>query len=71
MVLSSIFFLDIKGKVILHRDYRGDIPYEAAEKFITLLADFEEQQRTVVPVLTSDGVSYVHVRHTNLYSTPL
>lgn len=69
MVLSSVFFLDIRGKVILYRNYRGDIPHEAAEKFITLLADFEEEQRTVVPVLTSDGVSYVHIRHANLYST--
>lgn len=44
MVASAILFLDLKGKTILARDYRGDIPLEAAaEAFLPLLTDAEEQ----------------------------
>lgn len=68
MVLSSIFFLDLKGKILLFRDYRGDIPPEAAEKFVTLISGLEEQQKTVTPVLTFNKINYVHIRHANLYS---
>lgn len=69
MVLSSIYFLDLKGKVLLYRDYRGDISPEAAERFVGLLADLEDQQRTATPILTCNGVTYVHIRHANLYRT--
>lgn len=69
MVLSSLYFLDLKGKILLFRDYRGDIPSEAAERFVTLLTDLESQQQSITPVVTYDGVTYVHLRHANLYST--
>jgi AP-1 complex subunit mu len=67
MVLSSIFFLDLKGKVLLHRDYRGDISPDAAEKFMGLLSDLEDQKRTATPILTCNDITYVHIRHANLY----
>lgn len=38
MVLSSLYFLDLKGKVLISRDYRGDIPASHAEEFIELLS---------------------------------
>lgn len=69
MVLTAIYFLDLKGKVLLERDYRGDIPAEAGERFVTLLAEMEDQQRTATPILTCNGVTYVHIRHANLYSS--
>ncbi len=67
MVLSAIYFLDVKGKVLLSRDYRGDIPRETAERFMELLGDAEDEQRLVTPVLAHGGVTYVHIRHANLY----
>lgn len=41
MVLSSLFFLDLKGKILISRDYRGDISASHAEEFIELLSDRE------------------------------
>lgn len=41
MVLSSLFFLDLRGKILISRDYRGDIPASHAEEFIDLLAERE------------------------------
>lgn len=41
MVLSSLFFLDLKGKVLISRDYRGDISSSHAEEFIEILSDRE------------------------------
>lgn len=39
MVLSSLFFLDLKGKILISRDYRGDISPKYAEEFIGLLSE--------------------------------
>ena len=41
MVLSSLFFLDLKGKILISRDYRGDISASHAEEFIELLCERE------------------------------
>lgn len=67
MVLSSIYFLDLKGKVLLYRDYRGDIASSAADKFVALLSDLEQQNRPSTPILTSNNITYIHLRHSNLY----
>ena len=31
MACSALFFLDLKGKVIISRNYRGDVPMNVAE----------------------------------------
>ena len=42
MAASALFILDLKGHVILFRDYRGDVPIKHAERFITKLSELEE-----------------------------
>lgn len=42
MAASALFILDLKGHVILYRDYRGDVPIRYAERFITKLNELEE-----------------------------
>lgn len=37
MPVSALFFLDIKGRIVLYRDYRGDIPISCIEKFAKTL----------------------------------
>ncbi len=34
MVASAVFIMDLKGKVIISRNYRGDIPMTAAERYV-------------------------------------
>jgi AP-1 complex subunit mu len=35
MVASAIFIMDTKGKVIISRNYRGDIPMSVADRYFT------------------------------------
>ena len=37
MVLSGIYILDMKGKVLISRNYRGDIENNVIDKFIGLV----------------------------------
>jgi len=64
---SALFFLDLKGKTLLARNYRGDIPLSAVERFPTLLSEIEEETSSAPPCLTADGINYLYIRHNNLY----
>lgn len=63
---SSIHFLDIKGKPLLSRDYRGDIPSSALEKFPLLVIE-QEQNNNSIPLINDNGVNYIYLLHNNLY----
>ncbi|KAK5133889.1 AP-1 complex subunit mu-1 [Meristemomyces frigidus] len=64
---SALFFLDLKGKTLLARNYRGDIPMSAVEKFPILLSEAEEESSSVPPCFTSEGINFLYIRHNNLY----
>lgn len=55
MALSSLYFLDNKGKIIIGRDYRGDISNSCAEKFISKITELEECGR-LSPVVSDEGI---------------
>jgi AP-1 complex subunit mu len=65
--ITAIFILDLKGKILISRNYRGDIPMSAVEKFLPLVLEAEEDGQTLAPVFTDDGTSYLYIRHNNLY----
>ncbi|KAL9024444.1 MAG: hypothetical protein Q9196_006512 [Gyalolechia fulgens] len=70
---SAIFFLDLKGKsttsdskieakssqwqTLLARNYRGDIPMSAVEKFPILLSEAEEESSAVPPCFSDEGIN--------------
>src|SRR3989338_7013845 len=62
---SIIFILDSKGKVLISKDYRGDVPFNCLDRFHSLIADMEDQE--LKPILTDHDVSYIYVRHNNLF----
>ena len=64
---SAIYILDLKGKILISRDYRGDVGKGAARRFITMLTD--DMEAEMKPVVQEEGVSYVYIRHNNLYCT--
>ncbi|KAK9805774.1 hypothetical protein WJX73_008271 [Symbiochloris irregularis] len=66
MATSAIFILDLKGKVILCRDYRGDVAPKNAEKFITRVNELEESGR-ITPIINHEGITYIYVQYSNLY----
>ena len=60
MPASAVYFLDLAGRVILHRDYRGDIPLSLVERLVAHIGDLEEAGR-MTPVLHFKGVTFVVV----------
>jgi hypothetical protein len=64
---SLIAILDLKGKPLIQRSYRDDVPSSYVERFLPLVLDIEEEGQQVTPCFSSQGVNYVHIRHSNLY----
>lgn len=63
MVASAVFIMDLKGKVIISRNYRGDIPMTAAERFSLYIQEKEEVE--LRPVFSIDGLTFVYVKCNN------
>ena len=66
MVLSGIYILDMKGKVLISRNYRGDIETNVIDKFIGLVMDREEDG-TLTPLLQTEEATFAFIRRNNLY----
>jgi len=68
MACSAIFILDLKGKVVISRDYRGDVDPKVAEKFVSKMNELEESSK-LTPVIrdADEDVTYIFVQHNNLY----
>lgn len=62
---SAVFILDMKGKVVICRNYRGDVPLAAADKFIDHVVD--EEETNIKPVFQDGSVLYIFVKYANLY----
>lgn len=56
--------MDTKGKTLIHRNYRGDLPMSTAENFARLLS--ESDQDFMTPVILDDEYSYVYITHNNV-----
>jgi len=65
MSASAVFVMDLKGKVLISRDYRGDIPMNIAEKFAKFVQNVDEME--IKPVFTDEDVTFLSVKHNNIY----
>eukprot|EP00053_Salpingoeca_punica_P017750 m.171605 g.171605 ORF g.171605 m.171605 type:complete len:424 (+) comp17279_c0_seq1:100-1371(+) len=63
---SAVFFLDLKGKVIISRDYRGDVEPHVIDKFMPMLLELEDEGSSL-PILSHGNTHFLYVRHENLY----
>lgn len=64
---SLVAILDLKGKSLIQRSYKDDIPASAVDKFMPIVLDMEEDLQTVTPCFSKDGINYMHIRYSNLY----
>ena len=64
---SLIAILDLKGKPLIQRSYRDDVPSSYIERFLPIVLELEEDGAQVTPCFTREGVNYLHIRHSNLY----
>ncbi|KAL6547389.1 AP-1 complex subunit mu-2 [Orobanche minor] len=64
---SALFLLDIKGRVLVWRDYRGDVTAVQAERFFTKLIEKEGDPESQDPVVYDNGVTYMFIQHNNVF----
>ncbi|KAF5369736.1 hypothetical protein D9757_011986 [Collybiopsis confluens] len=64
---SLIAILDLKGKPLIQRSYRDDLPMSYVERFLPIILDIEEEGQQVTPCFSREGINYMHIRHSNLY----
>lgn len=65
MAASAVFVLDQKGKILISRNYRGDVPMSVASRFINRV--LEDDETNIKPIIEEEGVSYIFVKFNNLY----
>ena len=65
MVASAVIVTDLKGKVLISRNYRGDIPMNSSERFSERIQNLDEVD--IKPVFTENGVTYASVKQNNVY----
>ena len=66
-MISAVYVLDAKGKVLISRDYRGDVTPKHLERFVSHILEVEEAN--IKPVFEIDGVNYLFVKYNGLYCT--
>jgi len=66
MAVSSVCALDLRGRLLLARDYRGDVSPRVAEAVAASLAAADEEGGAAPPVGVLDGVSYAAVRFSDV-----
>lgn len=60
---SALFFLDIKGRVLVWRDYRGDVTAAQAEKCFTKLIDKEVYFQKYLQCLSFSAFGIIRFRN--------
>lgn len=50
----------------MSKNYRGDIEMSSIEKFMPLLMEQEDEGKTS-PILQKDELSYIYVKHMNIF----
>lgn len=66
MSASAVFILDVKGKPLISRNYKGDIAMSEIEHFMPLLMQREEEG-ALAPLLSHGRVHFLWIKHSNLY----
>ena len=67
---SLIAILDLKGKPLIQRSYRDDVPATFVERFLPLCLEMEEEGQQLTPCFSNQGINYMYIRHSNLYREP-
>ncbi|KAG9510145.1 AP-1 complex subunit mu-1, partial [Fragariocoptes setiger] len=66
MSASAIYILDLKGKCLISRNYRGDVDLNIIEKFMPILSEREDES-CLCPILRHENISFLFIKCNNLY----
>ncbi|CAN6718029.1 unnamed protein product [Malus baccata var. baccata] len=64
---SQVFSGLLMRRVLIWRDYRGDVSAAQAERFFTKFIEKEGDPQSQDPVVYDNGVSYMFIQHNNIY----
>ncbi|XP_056426517.1 AP-1 complex subunit mu-2 [Hyla sarda] len=70
MSASAVFILDLKGKPLICRNYKGDINMTEIDHFMPLVVQREEEGN-LTPLLIHGKVHFMWIKHSNLYLVAL
>ncbi|XP_075715101.1 AP-1 complex subunit mu-2 isoform X2 [Rhinoderma darwinii] len=70
MSASAVFILDLKGKPLICRNYKGDINMMEIDHFMPLVVQREEEGN-LTPLLIHGKVHFLWIKHSNLYLVAL
>ncbi|KAF4684160.1 AP-1 complex subunit mu-1 [Perkinsus olseni] len=62
---SAVFILDLKGKVIIWRNYRGEVPPTVTDHFVENVVDADDVN--IKPVFVEDGIVYCWIQYNNIF----
>ena len=65
MVASAIFIMDLKGKIIISRNFRGDVSSAVSDRFASYIQEKDEMDQR--PIFTEEGTTYAYIKYNNLY----
>lgn len=60
MTISNMFIMDLKGKVIISRNYRGDVPMNASDRFANYIQERDEMEQR--PIFTDGGLTFAFIK---------
>ncbi|KAM9514257.1 AP-1 complex subunit mu-2 [Guaruba guarouba] len=66
MAASALFILDLKGKPLISRNYKGDVGLGEIEHFMGVMLQREEEGAPA-PLLPHGHVHFLWIKHSNLY----
>ena len=66
MSASAVFILDLKGKVLISRNYRGDVDMNQIDRFMGLMME-KEEDGLITPVFRLNDINFIWIKCNNLY----
>ncbi|XP_029563891.1 AP-1 complex subunit mu-2 [Salmo trutta] len=66
MSASAIFILDLKGKVLISRNYMGNMDMNEVDHFMPIMMTMEEDADSS-PLVTHGSAHFLWIKHRNLY----
>ncbi|XP_061634697.1 adaptor related protein complex 1 subunit mu 3 isoform X6 [Phyllopteryx taeniolatus] len=66
MSASALFILDLKGKVLISRNYMGNMDMNEIDYFMPFLIKREEEAE-MTPLITHGSSHFLWIKHNNLY----
>jgi len=52
--------MDLKGKVIISRNYRGDVPMSVSDRFAQYIQETDEMDQR--PIFSNEGFTYAYIK---------